>query len=191
MAIDALQVWKDTLAALPKVADPSWALNFAGWVADRVPNITPDPSILDASAGFTFVFAEPIFAAALVALPPSPSAILGVTGFALAWETAILTNIFPATLNVAAGAKRNGSSAPADTFSVVTSVLLDPVSIVAAKAKIIELAAAAPVSDPQDSEFPIKFREAFLLLKINVIGLDSTPTPAGPLPLVVMGAPLI
>jgi len=188
--IDPLATWRSTLAALPKVADTSWAANFAGWVADRVVSIETDASVLDSSAGFVFVFNEALFASQLIALTPVNDALAGITGFADAWEAAILTTVFPATLNVSAGAFA-GSPSPATTFSVVNSVVLDPPSILAAKNKIIELATAAPVADVNDSEFPVKFREAFLLLTITVSGLDSTPAPAGPLPLTVSNVPLV
>lgn len=189
MAIDPLATWRSTLAALPKVADTSWANTFAGWVADRVNNkITTNSSNLTLSGSLTFVFNQTAFAAALIALTPTNNALAGITGFANAWEVAILTTIFPATLNVDPGAYTPPSS-PATIFSSVTSVVLTPASIAAAKAKIIELASASPVSDVNNSEFPVKFRDAFLLLKINVIGLDSvSPTPS---PLTVSNIPLI
>jgi len=188
MAIDPLATWRSTLAALPKVADTSWAANFAGWVADRVVNITTNPANLTLASPLVFVFNEATFATQLIALTPVSDALSGITGFANAWETAILTTVFPATLNVAPGAFIPPSS-PATIFSSVTSVVLTPASIAAAKAKIIELASAPPVSDVNDSEFPVKFRDAFLLLKINVTGLNSvSPTPG---PLTASNVPLI
>lgn len=189
MAIDALPVWKSTMADLPKVADASWALNFANWVGDRVTNIAMNPSALDGS--LTFVFNRPVFAAALVALPPTPDSLIGITGFALAWESAILTSIFPATLNVASGAKVGGNGSDPTKFSAVTNVILDPASILAGKAKILELVNAPKVADVADSVFPEKFRDAFLALKINVIGLDSVSPPGGPNPLAALQVPLI
>lgn len=191
MAIDPLATWRSTLAALPKVADNSWATNFAAWVADRINNkITTNPTNLTLASPLVFVFPQATFATQLVALTPTGNALAGITGFADAWKAAIDTVLFPATLNVAPGAFVPPAT-PATTFSTVTSVLLDPASVTAARAKIIELATAPPVADVNDSEFPVKFREAFLLLTITVSGLDSTPTPAGPLPLTVPNIPLI
>lgn len=190
MPVDPLATWRSTLAALPKVADTSWAANFAAWVAGRVATITTNPTNLTLSAPLVFVFNQALFASQLISLTPTGDALSGITGFADAWKAAIDTTVFPATLNVAPGAFVPPTT-PATTFSTVTSVLLDPASVAAAKAKIIELATAAPVADVNDSEFPVKFREAFLLLTITVAGLDSTPTPAGPLPLTVPNIPLI
>lgn len=185
MAIDALSVWKSELANLPKVADTSWALAFASWYADRLTGITTDPSGLTASS-FTFTFPTSIFATALVALAPTTSAAAGIAGFAGAWETALLAS----TALVAPGSYI-GSPSPSTTFSVVATTVIDPASIAAGKAKLLELASAAPVADPNDSEFPVKFREATLLLTITVSGLDASPTPSGPLPLVAANVPLI
>lgn len=183
MPIDALQDWKDELENLPKVNDSSWALNFAEWYADRLVNIEADSSVLDTSAGFVFTFAETTFALALTSLSPTTDPVAGITSFANAWESAILAT----TVVVAPGAFIPPSD-PATTFSAVTGTVIDPPSIAAAKAKIIELGSSSPVDDPQDSEFPVKFREATLLLTITVTGLNSLPTPT---PLVVPLVPLL
>ena len=80
---------------------------------------------------------------------------------------------------------------PNTIFSVVNTTVIDPTSIALGKAKILELVTAPPVSDPQLSQFPTKFREATLLLTITVSGLDSTPPGGGgPLPLVAANIPI-
>lgn len=182
MAMDAVSVWQDTLALLPKVGDNSWALNFANWVAGRVLLIEPDPlKVLLASpapAGFVFVFNSATFAAELLNLAPSSDATAGMKGFADAWASTIKTLVYPATLNMLPGASGLPTT-PATTFSLISAVAIDPASIEAGKAKILELANAPAVENPKDSQFPVKFREAFLQLKINVTGVNSvTPTPA-------------
>lgn len=198
--IDPLATWRSTLAALPKVSDNSWAANFAGWVADRISatgaadgkGIETKPTNLTLASpppgGFIFTFDEATFATQLQALTPTTDPSAGINGFANAWATAIAGTVFPTTLNVTPGAFIPPTS-PTTLFSAVTSVLLDPASILAAKAKIIELASSTPVDDPNLSEFPVKFREAFLLLTITVVGLDST-TPT-PVPLTAANVPLI
>lgn len=183
MAIDALQIWKDELAALPKVADTSWAANFAAWYADRLAGITTSPSAL-VPTGFVFTFAEAIFAAQLLSLTPTTSALAGITGFANAWEAALNAT----TVVVGPGSFKPPSS-PATLFSVVATTIIDPPSIALGKAKLLELVTAPPVADPQNSQFPVKFREATLLLTITVSGTNSiTPTPT---PLTVPLVPLI
>lgn len=185
MAIDPLPVWQSTLAALPAVGDTSWALNFANWYADRIVAITTDPAAL-IPVGFTFPFPVALFATQLQAIAPNPSALAGITAFADAWEAAMLATI----PSVSSGSAVPPPSPPT-IFSVVISTVLDPAGIAAGKAKIIELAASPPVGDALNSQFPVKFREATLLLTITVTGLDSTPTPAGPLPLVAANVPLV
>lgn len=192
MAIDPLSTWKSTLAALPKVADASWAPNFAAWYAGRIIGITTSPAAL-VPTGFLLTFNTALFASGLVALTPVGNALAGITGFANAWEAAILTSVYPATLTLLPGSFIPPTS-PTTLFSAITSVLITPASIAAAKAKIIELASSPPVDDVNNSEFPQKFRDATLLLKINVIGLDSQPPPTagpGPQPLNANNVPLI
>lgn len=186
MAIDPLTTWRSTLAALPKVSDASWAPNFAAWYADRLVAITTDPAAL-VPTGFVFTFAQAIFAAQLTALTPVDDPVAGTQGFADAWETALL-----ATTAVIASGSFIPPTSPATLFSVVSSTIIVPASIVAGKAKIMELVTAPSVSDPLLSEFPVKFREATLLLKITATGLDSTtPGNGGPLPLTATDVPLI
>lgn len=189
MSVDPLNTWKQTLDSLPKVGDISWALNFASWAGDRITNIQSDPMSLDTTTGFTFIFNKVSFAAALATLPPTPSQALGIAGFATAWETSILTTVFPVTLNVTTGAFIPPQTS-ATTFSVINSVILDPTSIITGKAKILELINAPPASTGLDSKFAEKFREAFLSLTITVIGMDNTPPPSGPLPLTATLIPL-
>lgn len=185
MPVDPLQTWKDTLENLPKVINTSWALNFANWYASRISGIEPDPSSL-VPAGWSFPFPVPLFASQLQSLLPTTNALAGITGFANAWETAILATIPTMT----PGTFIPPSSPPTLFSSIIPPVVIDPPSIVAGKAKIIELITSPPVADAQDSEFPVKFREATLLLTVSVNGLDSTPPPSGPLPLSALFVPL-
>lgn len=181
--IDPLSTWQSTLAALPKVGDNSWALNFANWYAGRIAAIQPDPTKLVAT-GFVFTFQSPTFASNLQTLGPTASATAGITGFADAWLTAMDAS----TAVVAPGTFKPPSS-PATTFSIVASTVIDPASKTAARAKLLELITAPPVADPLLSQFPVKFREATLLLTITVTGTNSaSPTPA---PLTVSAVPLI
>lgn len=182
--IDPLAVWKSSLAALPKTANNSWAPNFATWYADRISGIEPLFIALDASAGFTFTFAKQVFETALLNLGPAASAVAGLTAFANAWQSAMLAS----TVVVLPGAFIPPSTPPTTFSSIIPPVVLDAPGIVAGKAKIIELASAPVVSDPNDSQFPVKFREATLELTITVTGLNSAaPTPQ---PLIAAGVPL-
>ena len=188
MAIDPLSVWKTELANLPKVSDSSWALNFANYYADRLINITTNSSQLVPS-GFVFTFSVSTFQSELVSLPPTDDPIAGATSFANAWETALNAS----TAIVAPGSFIPPTS-PMTLFSSIISTVIDPTSIAAGKAKLLELVSAPPVADPQNSLFPVKFREATLLLTITINGLDSQPPPAagpGPQPLTAANVQLI
>lgn len=187
-AIDPLPTWQSTLAALPKVADNSWAANFAAWYADRLTGITTNPANL-VPTGFVFTFNQATFQAQLQTLTPQSTAAAGIQGFANAWETALVAS----TVVVAPGSFKPPATPPT-TFSAIISTTIDTPSIAAGKAKLLELVTAPPVSDPNLSQFPAKFREATLLLTITVVGLDSQPPPSagpGPQPLTVANVPLI
>lgn len=181
--IDVLNIWKTTLAKIPKVPDKSFGLNFAKWYFDRIKKIEPKPSVLT-PVGFKFPFPTPLFANELEKLPPVPTSLAGITGFANAWEKAI-----KATVPVLQPGTVFGAPSPSTTFSAIASTVIDPASIVAGKAKLLELVTAPPVADATMSQFAVKFREATLLLTITVTGTNSdTPTPA---PLTAPNVPLV
>lgn len=185
MAIDPLATWQSTLNALPKVGDNSWTTNFSNWYADRIIGITTNPANL-VPVGFLFTFAKPIFQAQLLTLAPTNSALAGITGFANAWAAALTAS----TVAVAAGSAIPPPS-PATIFGTVISTIIDTASIAAGKAKILELVTAPAVGSALLSEFPVKFRDATILLKITVTGLNSVPPPPGPNPLSAPSVPLI
>jgi hypothetical protein len=183
--IDALPIWISELVNLPKVNSAVWATNFANYYADRIVGIQTDPSAL--TSAMVFTFAKPVFEAQLMALMPVTDQTVGTLNFALAWEAAILAS----TAVVPPGAFIPPAT-PTTTFSVVISTVINPASIAAGKAKIMELATAPQVADASLSQFPIKFRDATLLLKVDVDGLDSTtPGDGGPLPLSAPMIPLV
>lgn len=175
MAIDSLSTWKSTFDALAKQSD--WTPDFSTWVDDRVTSKMDLPGIGHASPpAFTFTFAKSTFKAALDLLVPVADVTVGITSFSVAWETAVI-----ASVAVVKALSFIGTLTPATQWSSVTSTVIDPASILLGKAKIIELASEDPDAP---SKFPDKFRDAFLLLTVTTTGLDSTPTPTGPLPLV-------
>lgn len=179
MSVDDLSVWKTELKNLPKVADNSWANNFSGWADDRVTS-KMDLLVIDI---FTFTFNKSSFESGLISLGPTESASDGITAFADAWETAINASIVVVPVGASIGAP-----SPMTTWSVVTETIILSASISLAKLKILELISSPPVDDSDNSEFPIKFRDAYLLLQIQVTGLDSQlPPPAGPGPQPLIG----
>jgi hypothetical protein len=173
MSLEPLSVWKSTLAALPPTAG-AWYIPFASWYAARILPISPDPGVFVA-AGFLFTFNVSVFQTQLSLLTPVNNALAGITGFANAWEAAILAS----TVVVSPGSALVPPT-PATTFSAVATSLIDTTSIALGKAKLLELVSAPQVPDANDSEFPEKFREATLLLTMTVTGINSivpVPTP--------------
>jgi len=193
VSVDVLQVWKDELENLPKVANSSWAGNFANWTGDRVDaaaaqdgvGIATDPAALVGPSGNAIVFSfnRSQFETGLLSLSPTTDAVAGITGFANAWEAALL-----ASTATGIPASYIPPASPSTTFSSITSTTIDPASIALGKAKILELIGSPPVASGQDSQFPIKFREAFLLLTVTVVGQDSSSN--GPFPLTAAAVPL-
>lgn len=182
MAVDPLNTWKTTLAALPPTAGV-WQPAFASWYASRIINITTDPSVFIPS-GFLFTFNTAVFQAQLSLLTPVSSQLMGITGFANAWEAAIMASIV-----VTAPGSALVPPSPATIFSVVASSIIDPASILLGKAKLLELVSSPQVADAMDSEFPEKFRDATLLLTATFSGTNSiVPVPT---PLVAASIPLI
>lgn len=172
--IDDLNTWKTTLAALPQVGDSSWAENFAAWVDARVSGKMSLVGI--GGTGFSFTFGKAAFKSALLALVPTGDQAGAILSFANGWAAGIAGSIY-----ATAPGTFIAPSTPATLWSVVNSTIIDAPSIIVGQAKINELASAPPVSNPADSLFPVKFREAFLALTVTTDGLNSvTPTP-GPL----------
>lgn len=182
MTVDPLQLWKDSLEDQPKVSSGGGD-NFAGWYAERITDIEPDPDAL-VPTDFVFTFAQAALVSALDALSPTTSPSAGIDGFADAWEQALLASAI-----VVAPLTFIPPSSPATTFSAVASAIIDVSSIEAGKAKLAELVSAPPVANAQDSLFPVKFREATLLLTVTISGTNSvTPTPG---PLTASNVPLV
>jgi hypothetical protein len=179
--IDDLATWKSTFLDLPKVANSSWAANFANWVGDRVTN---NELTNITAANIPFDFDRGVFQTQLELSVQTISALVGITQFATAWEISINASL---TLNVISGDFTGGGS-PAETWSTVSSATIDAASILAGKAIILTLIAEAPVDVSADSRFPEIFRNAFLALTGTVSGINSLAIPT---PLVVANTPLI
>lgn len=186
MAIDSLATWKSTLVALPKVADSSWADNFASWVDARVTNKAQLTGIITPTPPFTFSMAT--FKSQLATLSPTTSASVAATNFANAWATAMNVSL---VLTVPPGSSL-GAPSPATTWSVVTTALIDVPSVLVAQNYLqAQLAIAPTVADANDSLFAQIFRNTFLLLTGSVTGMNSVPPPVGPLPLIAVAVPLL
>jgi hypothetical protein len=183
MAIDSLSTWKQTFTNIPKVNEKSWAANFSNWCANRVNGKAELTGITTATPPFTF--SQSVFKTQLEALGVTTLSPEGAVGFATAWQTAVNASLI---LTVVPGDFINPESDPTK-WSVVTTALIDPASVAAAKAFLVsQLTVAIKTNNSNESNFPQIFRDAFLLLTGTTIGLNSLPIP---LPLVALNVPLI
>lgn len=180
--IDNLATWKTTFQAITGEIP-----GFSSWIDGRVTQKAGLTGIIPADPTVVFTFDKAEFQSGMEALPLSANQVTAITALGAVWESAIQTSI----LTISPG-DSVGAPTPATIFSVVTSSVIDPASILVSKAALISsLIATPPVADSADSALPQAFRDAFLLLTGTAIGLDSTPTPIGPLPLVVAAAPFV
>lgn len=176
MSMDIEKEWIDAIAALGQSKSSDWAKAFADAIDQRVSN---KAGLTTIQGAITFTFNKDLFAQGLLGLTPDGSAVSAMTKYATVWADAMM-----ASQIVVAPGSYVGTTSPATLWSVVASSLLDPPSIQSAKEFLIQELANLPVADQaKDSKFGPTFRKAFLMCTASVQGLDSTPTPAGPLPL--------
>lgn len=179
--IDPLGTWQSTFLGVESAAD------FANWIDERVTGKAELTGIIAATPANVFVWDKATFQSGLEAMPLSTSQSAAMATLAGVWESSINGTV----VTIAPGDSL-GAPTPATIWSVVTTSVLDPASITAAKAALqAALISAAAVDDKANSDLPQAFRDAFLLLTATVTGLDSTPIPVGPLPLIAANAPLL
>lgn len=172
MAIDTLGTWQSEWALLPLVIDDSWKQNVADYLAARVDNKLS----LQTYGGVpvTFTFNKAAFLAAIAGVSTGTGD--GVIKIALGFSNAVQ---IAGSLIVLPGAFI-GTNSPATLFSAVASSIITPAGAALGQAKIEELSSAPQVTTALASQFPVKLREAFLLLTADVTGTNSivpVPTP--------------
>jgi len=186
MPIDPEQLWKQRFNDLPKDggAGGSWATQVAKATDEGVTNKLQLSGI---TGQVTFTFQKAIFENLIKLAVPAPSAFPGAQAIATAWKTATLASV----IVVAPGAFI-GSPAPPTTFSVVISSVIDPPSVAAGYSTLFTLLTTVQgVSNGLDNIIGPALRKAFSLLTVTVTGIDSTPPPNGPLPLVAPLTPVM
>lgn len=181
MSLDDLQTWKQTFKdqVVPTGGD-DWPDNLTDWYVGLfdAPKVSL-PGLTIVATPLPVVFGASAFKAIYSNLTSDLSQADAIAIIANAWEAGLLTS----TVTVLPG-DSIGVPVPTTIWSAVTSTVIDAPSIALGKAKILELIGAPNAKDALDSQTPVKFREATLLLTVTTTGLDSTPTPAGPLALV-------
>lgn len=169
--IGDLATWRTSYSALPQVGDDSWKANLANYLGDELDGLLNLQTYVTGGGFPVFTFDRATFQSNL-----TDGVGTGVAGMQAAFTAAIATS----TWVIAIGTKF-GVGTPAETFSTPGVAVPDPAGISAGAAKIGELASAAPTSDPDESEFPLKLREAFLLLTYTVTGTNSVAPTPGPI----------
>jgi hypothetical protein len=173
MTLEAPSVWQSTWkTAVPPAKDDSWKENLAKYIDARLTGKLTSLALFSAPGvgAASFTFGKSAFKSALSGNSPALLA------------NAVEAGLLASTISVEPNAFIEPKS-PATTFSVVQTSLIDPPSIALVKAAIIGVSGLPGTKDASQSQFPVKLREAFLLLTFSVVGLDSKVPPAGPLPL--------
>lgn len=186
MPIDPEAIWKSKFKELPTDGSGggAWAKNMADATDQRVTNKL---GLNGLTGSITFTFKKDIFENMLKIIVPAPTPVAGAQQIAMAWQMAVQAS----TIVVAPGTYI-GVPSPATIFSVVTSSVIDPPSVAIGSALIVSLLTAAQaIPDGNNNIIGPTLRKAFLSLTVTVTGLDSTPTPAGPLPLLSPLTPTI
>lgn len=152
--------------------DSAWKDNLANFIDGQLTSKLTTSGLLKAggAGAMTFTFGKDAFKSALT---DNKAATL-----ASAFEAGILAS----TVAIASGAFI-GSDSPTTKFSSITTAVVNPASVALAKAKVLEVNGLPSTKEANKSEFPVKLRAAALLLTIGIVGFDSTPPTAGPLPL--------
>lgn len=178
MTTDSLQDWIDTYVNdVPNVVDDSGVgpANVSDWNDLRVTNKLDTPGLEGpvSGTGFTFTFNDAVFQTQLENLIGGTKP-LGIEELALAWGSAITSSAGVVVALTSIGAPSNIT-----TWSAISSTVIDPVSVIVGQDKIRELLFASTEKPKEESDFPVRMREAFLLLTITTTGLDSVPSGSG------------
>ena len=186
MPMDPLPVWLQEWENLPVDATGTQSpKDIANFVDERVTGKLEFGPLAKFTPPPKFTWQKALFESALriLALVPSPDPITPRTAMANAWQTATLASL----MGITAPGTTINPPPPPTTGSVLTAVaLIDPPTVAVAYAGFLsDLLTAPPATTPAESVFPRACFKAFTQLTFSVTGTDTTPTPAGPLPIVM------
>lgn len=173
MAMYTEQEWLDAYAELPLTSDPqAWKTNLGDYLEETTAGLSLANFII---ADPPFTFNKDVFVSNL-------TDVNGVLGLSTAFSQAITSS----TMVVSTGDSISNPAAPPSSILGATpppTCTVVPASIQTGANVILTLASAPLTNDPNNSQFPIKLRQAFAGLLYSVVGVDSTPAPSGPLPI--------
>lgn len=181
--IDDEDTWKENFALIPQ--DPTGALAplaIATFVTGSVTlKLDTDSSAVKFSPQPLYTWIQVSFQSALaqIAMVPSPVNLAPAIQIGSGWAQSTTAS----QLIITPGASMNPPPTGTNGIAAVAVAVIDPLSVTKATADLIkELAAAPPATDPLDAILPVAVRKAFLGLRFLISGIDTTPTPAGPIP---------
>lgn len=186
--INPLLTWQSSFDAIP--VDPTgalWPTNITNWILTNSLLLTLDPSVVMGVPPGAFTWSSAVFKSGISSMVPTPDPVTPPTTFATAWNASIT----PSVLVVPSGASV-GAPTPATIFSAPPLVTVNAAALALAFSGLTaDLQAALPAAKGAISDYPPGFFDAFSALKYDLIGLNSIPPPAGPLPLVAMAVPVV
>lgn len=185
MAMDALGSWIEEYKKLPNdttgLIAPS---RITAWIQQRSKGLTlssvtfsPDPK---------FIWMGEIFMGLIAPICITPNLITNIPAslFATAWANSISASVNLFIQPAATFLPTNGTNG---VVSEVTAII-DAASILQGTSAIYNKLASASFMDT--TVFPTAFYEAFMSLTVTIIGLDTTPTPSGPIPISFPATPV-
>lgn len=158
----------------PDIGNSLWKIALADWIDSMLNGLIQLNGMT--GPGLQFTFDKETFLNGLSGVTSKPPN--GIQKLSDAWFSAMNSS----TWVVPAGSSI-GAPSPTTTFGPTPPPVATPdaSTLTAGKNKILELLQAPSVTDPAQSQFPIKLREATIGITVSTVGVDSTPTPAGPL----------
>lgn len=174
MALEDQTTWGLFFKDLPKVSDDSWIDTLVAYLENRINENLKLIGYFPEN-GNSIVLNSSYIKSAISSSNASTGDLIEKLASGL--KSAVT---LPNTLTVSSGSYILIDT-PATKFSLVTLSIINSASASLLEAKILELLTAPLVENAKDSQFPVKIRDAFLLLTATISGTNSvSPTP-GPL----------
>jgi len=195
MAMDVLDIWIDQFNLLP--FDPTGLLAppiITAYVRERV-NEKLELSLVKFLPSVIYVWAWEPFLTAFwpICITAQPFITIPASLIAEAWKNSVAASLFIISeksflLNQIEYFPTYGTNGILGS-TAPCSIIIDPASILNGASICFSIIAAAT---PLDKDIlPRAFFYAFSALTVTITGVDTTPTPAGPLPLIITSCPVI
>lgn len=192
MPIDPLPVWYNEYEKLPM--DSTGLLspkNLGKFIADRVNNkLSTQPSVVEFTPVPLFTWQSSIFISAIQLLSKTPSfeTVTPAMQIASAWQSATQASTFI----IQPGANYKPPLPPTNSIASTAQVIINPASITIGYSIIVNGLSSAPMAFKRSqAAFPRVIREAFMSIKLDITGTDTSVPPAGPYPILYPMTPVI